>query len=54
MREVRCIKCGNEVYNIHGVFDIVYYVCSCCDWWMLKSEYDNIVNEVIEKALEEV
>ena len=51
---MRCLECENDKL-FSGMLDGVQYVlCTCCHWYKPKEDYYNMVNEALEKALEEI
>ena len=51
---MRCLECGSDKLFSGMLDDVQYVLCACCHWHESKEEYDNMVNEALEKALEEI
>ena len=49
---MKCLECGGDEVGIHGWNDH-YYRCRSCGWWSHKKDYDKIMRNVSQKALEE-
>ena len=55
---MKCLRCGDcrisvHDHNPHVDGHLFYLFCYSCGWWMTKEDYNNIVNEALEEALEE-
>ena len=54
---MRCLRCGSEhvdvVSWVNDNKNFIYHSCSRCPWIMNKEDYDKMVCEALEEALEE-